>query len=447
MKKLILFVLTLFVSAVHTWGQEISNISFEVVQTDISAYLNPKMDNNNQACALVKVNYYKPGVKFEGNVIGVPEYKNSQYLVYVTSGTNYLNIIVPEHRPKMIKFSDYGYNGLESKTTYKLCFDPDKSVKDLPNPNVIFNKALREPKEYTLSINRNGGTIYLTTDDWNNLSNIEKQKLSIDGLVIPDNTEHDAFLLTLYDAEPNEIERQIALEKYGTILPTAAMAESFLGRRSIINEKLMNYGFPEIIEGDYHTQSLLFGVWSFGTMKIYYPKMTAKGRVRLVKPLASKKLGVAPTWWSRASVWPIPLSLQVQWAGETRYVLINDYVKDPTSVNGVVLMQGNKCFIVELQDAPGTYDAGQISKYAEFLPDYEEGEILSLNMVNLNQIFKQINGAQPFIIDENDNPYYWTTAISYSYICWTVSEDGKPMLVRCMGDDDVCRIRRIHRLK
>ena len=457
MKKIFLFALTMFVSVVYTWSQEISNISFEVVQTDVSAYLNPKMDNNNKACALVKVNYYRPGVRFEGNVIGTPEFKNSQYFVYVTPGTNYLNIIVPEHRPRMIKFSDYGYNGLESKMTYKLCFDPDKSVKDLPNPNIIFNKALREPKEYTLSISRNGETIYFTTDDWNNLSNIEKQKLSIDGLVIPNSNSHDAFLLTLNDADNYEIEWQVAKNKYGDNLPTNSMVEFFCWHFDDINNRLMSFGFPELIPGQYHTRTATYYV-NDGIVWGPFTRPQEKGRVRLIKFIKSgdttiKSLDTPPAWWEKATVWPLPFSLQTKWTDEIRYVQIEDYLQDATTpVFGVVLMKGAKCFVVELQDVPGTYDAGQVPKYAEYLPDYEEGEMLSLNMIKLNQIFEQVNGAQPLVVDENDNPYYWTIAIDDGYMLWTAAEDGEPMLYKSLyqsdlGEDDICRIRKIHRLK
>ena len=79
-----------------------------------------RLDYNNQICALVKVVLPLADVKFEGNVVGEPVLKTSEYMVYLTPGTKMLKILAPGYYPVMADFTELGVGPLESKTIYYL---------------------------------------------------------------------------------------------------------------------------------------------------------------------------------------------------------------------------------------------------------------------------------------------------------------------------------------
>lgn len=79
-----------------------------------------RTDANNDICALVRVLLPVGGVKFSGNTVGDVSFDGSEYRVYLTSGTKFLQISCPGHYPLRIDFRDYGINALEGKRIYEL---------------------------------------------------------------------------------------------------------------------------------------------------------------------------------------------------------------------------------------------------------------------------------------------------------------------------------------
>ena len=79
-----------------------------------------RTDANNDICALVRVLLPVGGVKFSGNTVGDVSFDGSEYSVYLTSGTKFLQISCPGHYPLRIDFRDYGINALEGKRIYEL---------------------------------------------------------------------------------------------------------------------------------------------------------------------------------------------------------------------------------------------------------------------------------------------------------------------------------------
>lgn len=103
-------------------AQEITVKAFSEEINDLSARTSRRYDINDAACALIKVQYPKPGATFEGMVIGETEFRNGEYWVYVSKGAKRLNIHLPGIQTIKITFADFGINQVQSNTTYSLEF-------------------------------------------------------------------------------------------------------------------------------------------------------------------------------------------------------------------------------------------------------------------------------------------------------------------------------------
>ena len=101
-------------------AQKLTVERMEVAPMDLSASTQPRNDLNGNACALVKVQLAVEGVKFEGNVIGEPAFKDGEYWVYMSAGSYMLNIKHKSFVPLFVNFRDYNIKRVEGKTTYLL---------------------------------------------------------------------------------------------------------------------------------------------------------------------------------------------------------------------------------------------------------------------------------------------------------------------------------------
>lgn len=117
-KQLLLVIIVLFSTMVQ--AQELTVKSMTASPTDLSASQYRVADLNGSLCGLVKVQIAASGVKFEGNVIGEPEFKTGEYWVYMSEGSYELHIKVPNYLPLELNFRDYDIMRIESLCTYKL---------------------------------------------------------------------------------------------------------------------------------------------------------------------------------------------------------------------------------------------------------------------------------------------------------------------------------------
>lgn len=119
MKRLcILLVAAAFI--VTAMAQQLKVNSFEVNTIDLTASTQMRRDANNEPCALVKVGLCAPDATFEGNIVGDTRLHTNEYWVYMTGGSKFLNVKVPVAKPLLIRFPDYGVDGLMPKSTYVL---------------------------------------------------------------------------------------------------------------------------------------------------------------------------------------------------------------------------------------------------------------------------------------------------------------------------------------
>ena len=109
-----------FLLGIGIQAQEVKVLSFKSTPMDLSASTHPRYDINNDVGALVKVLLAEPNVKFEGDIIGTPEFKANEYWVYVTAGTKFLKIKAPNAIPLQVSFADNKLSPAQSKMTYEL---------------------------------------------------------------------------------------------------------------------------------------------------------------------------------------------------------------------------------------------------------------------------------------------------------------------------------------
>lgn len=98
--------------------------------TDLSASNVPK-DMNGTPCGLLKVITDDKSMTFEGSVIGIPEYKNGEYWVYIPEGTYQIRIKASQKEPVLLNFRDYNLNHVRSKSTYELSFKQQQDASNI----------------------------------------------------------------------------------------------------------------------------------------------------------------------------------------------------------------------------------------------------------------------------------------------------------------------------
>ena len=154
-QNILLFLLAVALSAVAGSAQELQI-------TDATAAMEPmtvpmqRLDYNNQICALVKVVLPLADVRFEGNIVGEPEFRTSEYLVYLTPGTKMLKIKAPGHYPVMADFIKLGLGPLESKTIYYLTVKSTATGQTSAQPAVTANYAILSVQPPTATVEIDG---------------------------------------------------------------------------------------------------------------------------------------------------------------------------------------------------------------------------------------------------------------------------------------------------
>lgn len=114
-KKYILLVLACMCTIIGT-AQELKMVSFEKDLTDVTAHSTAVKDGNGDVCALIKVSLPVPNCEFDGNIVGKPEFRISEYWVYMTPLSKKLTIRCPGRETLN---ADFG-TGVESMVTYHL---------------------------------------------------------------------------------------------------------------------------------------------------------------------------------------------------------------------------------------------------------------------------------------------------------------------------------------
>ena len=92
--------------------------SFKLLERDLLARTQPRLDNNEIPCAIIRVSAKDiETYTFEGNIIGDVIYQSGEALVYMTKGSR--NMTIKINKFGMLKF-DFPTGKLEKQMTYQL---------------------------------------------------------------------------------------------------------------------------------------------------------------------------------------------------------------------------------------------------------------------------------------------------------------------------------------
>lgn len=117
MKKILTLILLLL--NVLAYAQNISVISFQKLENDLTARTQRVDDQNGEPCALIKVVVAGDGFMFEGDGLGIVKtiHKTGEYYVYVPRGAKYLTV---KHKDLGV-LRQYAYpEKIEKQATYEL---------------------------------------------------------------------------------------------------------------------------------------------------------------------------------------------------------------------------------------------------------------------------------------------------------------------------------------
>ncbi len=125
-------------------GQEMKVKSFEHRVTDITGKVKPRYDNNEQPCALIRVEVALSNVKFEGMVMGEVIEKTGEYFVYVPTLATSLKIKAEGYLPLEYLFPEK----LIGKHTYgmRILLPGMPDAGELPRATAQYVVMQVEPK-------------------------------------------------------------------------------------------------------------------------------------------------------------------------------------------------------------------------------------------------------------------------------------------------------------
>ena len=151
---------------VTAMAQQLKVNSFGANTIDLTASTQMRRDANNEPCALVKVVLCAPDATFEGNIVGDTRLHTNEYWVYMTGGSKFLNVKVPVAKPLLVRFPDYGVDGLMPKTTYVLDLElpqqPAQSVAAQQQVFINFSPATAMVVVNGKMLDTSGGTASTT---------------------------------------------------------------------------------------------------------------------------------------------------------------------------------------------------------------------------------------------------------------------------------------------
>ncbi|MEA3317313.1 MAG: PEGA domain-containing protein, partial [Bacteroidota bacterium] len=126
MKIKFLIITFLIISVTNIQAKNISVKSFRMLGNDMDARINyPKIDQNGEKCALIKVVTNEQGFVWEGDALGITDvsYKTSEYWLYVPRGAKRLTI----KHSKLGMLRNYVYPlAIKEATVYELVLTTNK---------------------------------------------------------------------------------------------------------------------------------------------------------------------------------------------------------------------------------------------------------------------------------------------------------------------------------
>ena len=176
MRYLSLLISLLFITCAAS-AQEVRLKSVTMTTDPMPRYMQ-RTDLNGEICGLVKVIIPGNQVRFEGSLIGEPEFKTSEYWCWLSPGTRFLKVKVPGFAPLMIDFKDFFDNGIKGMRIYE-------AVLAVPQPGASASGRVLKG-----TVNIEG----LTHRVENEAAERKAKEEAIDGLVLYHNLHDGSYL-------------------------------------------------------------------------------------------------------------------------------------------------------------------------------------------------------------------------------------------------------------
>lgn len=166
MKKFCLF--TILFSALlfaDVAAQEIQVKSFQKLERDLTARTKPRLDLNDNPCALIKIETTGKDFEFEGNVIGAPLYRKGEVQVYVTQGCRRLTLKHEKYGVLRYEFPEKIEKQVVYELSIKLVEDKNNKIRTLVMPVLSYGSF--EQVSYGLMVGvvkKTGGYLKVKTD-------------------------------------------------------------------------------------------------------------------------------------------------------------------------------------------------------------------------------------------------------------------------------------------
>ena len=111
-----------------------------VLESDLSARTNPRLDQNGDITAVLKVHSTLSGLRFESTyIVGDIAYEAGQYTIYIAQGAKNIEVFKEGYIPCKVIFSDKSkIKNVQSQTTYRLVIG---EIRQMGTLSVVSNPA------------------------------------------------------------------------------------------------------------------------------------------------------------------------------------------------------------------------------------------------------------------------------------------------------------------
>lgn len=127
----------IFLSILSTAAQELAVKSMTLANSDLTGSVIRRKDTEGNNCALIKVSLTIDDVQFGGNVVGEVLRDGSDYLVFLSSGSKFLQVKHSNFKTLMITFEKYGIKSVTGNKTYLINIGTGNTDTELDKKNKV----------------------------------------------------------------------------------------------------------------------------------------------------------------------------------------------------------------------------------------------------------------------------------------------------------------------
>lgn len=181
------FLITLYlISIFWTRGHAFNVEKFTLDPFDVSAVTYPRITDEDEEAALVKISLPLKNVEVNGNIVGSVEQVNGEYWVYLDPGSISLTITGEDGQDIDVRFADFGIPLVGKSCTYKLeCkLTPHEQTLAFENHKRVEKVEHKTPRHLAVAYTYKGERFYMTQKEWIKQQDLFFHNIEIEGFVI-----------------------------------------------------------------------------------------------------------------------------------------------------------------------------------------------------------------------------------------------------------------------